>query len=541
MKKINEKKYIEKYIKIKNKKGEIIHFKLNEPQTKLYEVIQKQKKEGKPVRIIILKARQMGFSTLTEAVLFTSTVTNFNINSGIITHSVDATNNLFNMSKRMYDNLPKELKPNQQACNSKELIFDNKIGLGLGSKIKCMTAGSKGAGRSDTINKLHISEYAFWEGDKKQTLTGLLQAVPNDKDSMVIIESTANGYDHFKELWDLAVEGKSDFYPLFVGWNELKTYQKEYDGFELTDEEKILKENYNLTNEQLSWRRWSIRNNCSNDIREFRQEYPINPEEAFLTTGNCFFDKELIFARLNNIPKAFKRGYFTYSETNYVISNIKWVNDKNGYIKVYDTPRSTYKYGIGGDTAGDGIDNYTAQVVNANTMKQVATFCGKLDSDLYARQMYCLGKYYEYALIGIESNFDSHPIKELESLGYKNMYFREREDTFTKTIIKSYGFQTNRRTRPIILDNLKAISRDAIELINDKQTLNEMIVFIINEKGRPEAMKNKHDDLVMALAIAYRILDQIDLTTQPIISQRRFGFNIERPLNEDYGEDIVVI
>ena len=102
----------------------------------------------------------------------------------------------------------------------------------------------KGIGRSNTINKLHISELAFWTGDKKKTLVGLLQAVPNTPDTTVIIESTANGFEYYKELWDDAVAGKNDFTPLFIGWNELQEYQMQYTGFELTKEEKQLQKLY---------------------------------------------------------------------------------------------------------------------------------------------------------------------------------------------------------------------------------------------------------------------------------------------------------
>ena len=282
---INTKKYIESYIKIRNKQSKIIPFIINEPQQKLYDVIKDFKSKKKPVRILVLKSRQMGFSTETEAIIFKETTTKPNINSGIIAHKDDSTTNLFNMTKLMYNELPDAIKPSKKKSNAKELVFDNSEGTGLNSKIKCMTAGGKGVGRSDTFTNLHLSEFAFWEGDKKATLVGLLQAVPNTPDTIVIIETTANGYDYFKELWDNAVAGKNDFYPLFVGWNELKEYQMPYTGFKLTEEEKELQKLYNLTLEQLTWRRWCIANNCGGDIQQFRQEYPINPHEAFISTG----------------------------------------------------------------------------------------------------------------------------------------------------------------------------------------------------------------------------------------------------------------
>ena len=222
---INTKKYIEEYLKIQDKNAKIIPFKINKPQQKFYEAISEQYRQGKPQRAIVLKARQMGFSTLTEGIIFKKTTTRHNVKSGIVTHEAGATTNLFKMSKRFYDNLPNELKPTIKNSNAKELIFDNNEGTGLQSTIKCMTAGNDKIGRSDTFQNLHVSEYAFWEGDKRATLVGLMQTVPYNVDTLVIVESTANGYDEFKEMWDDAVAGKSDFVPVFCAWWELEGYR----------------------------------------------------------------------------------------------------------------------------------------------------------------------------------------------------------------------------------------------------------------------------------------------------------------------------
>lgn len=356
-KNINTKKYIEEYVKIRDKNSKIIPLKLNEPQLKYYNTIKELKKQNKPVRIIILKARQMGFSTETEAIFFKETVTKTNVNTAIVAHKEDSTTNLFNMSKLMYNELPDEIKPDKKASNAKELVFNNKDGTGLNSKIKCMTAGGEGVGRSDTIDNLHLSELAFWQGDKKQTLLGLLQAVPNTSNTMIIIESTANGYEYFKELWDNAVAGKNDFVPLFIGWNELQEYKMPYTGFELTKEEKELQKLYGLTLEQLTWRRWCIANNCGGDEEQFKQEYPINPEEAFISTGKCYFNKNNIVKRIEELKniKPVKQGYFVYDYDDVKISNIRWVDDKDGAIKIYKKPKKNYPYVLSGDTSRRGF------------------------------------------------------------------------------------------------------------------------------------------------------------------------------------------
>ena len=523
---INTKKYIEKYVKIRDKAGGIIDFKLNEPQQKLYDIIKREKAKNKPVRIIILKARQMGFSTLTESILFKETATKFNVNTGIVAHKEEATTNLFNMSKRIYDNLPDSMKPTKKASNAKEIIFDNDKGTGLKSKIKCMTAGSDGVGRSDTFNNLHISELAFW-GNAKETMLGLMQAVPNLPNTMVIIESTANGYEYFKEMWDNA---------------------------DLTQEELKLKETYNLSLEQLTWRRWCIANNCGGDIQQFKQEYPMNPHEAFISSGVPVFDKEKIILRLDNLKIPLKVGYFRYDYDGNKITNIRWVNDKNGYINIYEIPNSPKmtKYCIGGDTAGDGSDYFTGHVLDAKTGKQVAVLKHQFDADQYTKQMYCLGKYYstpnrygtkDEALIGIEANFDSFPIRELTRLGYSNQYVREKIDEYTGKTEKRFGFKTTSITRPTIISSLIEIVREHVDLLNDKDTLEELLTIIRNEKGRIEAPEGGHDDQMMGLAIAYEIRSQVVFDIEEITVNPEYHFNVEKN-NEtqyDYGETMTII
>ncbi len=544
---INTKKYIEEYVKIRNKKSKIVPLKFNEPQLKYYNIIKSLKEQGKPIRIIILKARQLGFSTATEGIFFKETVTKSNINTAIVAHKEDSTRNLFNMSKLMYDQLPDAIKPSKKASNAQELVFDNDNGTGLKSKIKCFTAGGTGIGRSDTLNNLHLSELAFWTGDKKETLTGLLQAVPNDPDTMVVIESTANGFEYFKELWDNSVAGKNDFVPVFIGWNELIDYQMPYTGFELTKEEKELQKTFGLTLEQLTWRRWCIANNCGNDIQQFKQEYPITPEEAFISTGKCYFEQDNIIKRMQEVKdiKPVQQGYFDFKYNGLKIMSIKWVEDKEGAIKIYKKPKKYYPYVLAGDTAGEGSDYFTGQVLDNTDGSQVAILKQELDEISYTRQMYCLGMYYNKALIGIESNYSTFPIQELDRLKYPNLYVRVKEDKYTKKTEKSYGFKTTTVSRPRILGQLQAIIKESIELLVDTETLREGLTFIKNEKGRAEAQVGYHDDLIMALAIAYDIRPQQSMkkvSKQKIIENKMYkDFGITQEIQEDYGSTIEVI
>lgn len=529
---INTKKYIESYIKIRNKEGNVVPLRLNEPQLKYYNVIKELHKQNKPIRIIILKARQMGFSTETESIIFKNVITNHNYNAGIVAHKEDSTNNLFNMSKRMYEYLPDPIKPERKKSNAKELIFNNQNGTGLDSKIKCMTAGGKGIGRSDTFTALHLSELAFWERDKQNTLLGLLQAVPNIPESMVIIESTANGFDYFKELWDKAVAGENDFYPLFVGWNELEEYKMTYTGFKLTKEEKELQELHNVSLEQLEWRRWCIKNNCGGDIDKFKQEYPITPEEAFLSTGKCYFDKNNIINRIKEVQEPIIQGSFSCYYDGIRIRGRKFIQEEKGSIKIYKYPEDNIPYVIGGDTAGEGSDYFTAHVINNITGEEVAVLKQQHDEIEYVKQIYCLGMFYNKALIGLETNFSTYPMQKLIELNYPNLYVRKKEDTYLNKYDKSFGFKTTSITRPLILANLQEIVKDEIDKINDKDTLREMLTFVVNKNGKAEAETGYHDDLVMALAISYYIRSQQEM--KKIKTQNE---EINEYIDKEFGED----
>lgn len=533
---INTKLYIEKFLKIKTKEAKIVPFLLNKPQLKLYELIKQQYQLGKPIRIIILKARQMGFSTVTEGIIFKRTATKQNVSSAIVAHISDSTRNLFNMSKLFLQELPKELQPKTKASNSTEIIFDTKEGTGLRSKIKCFTAGGEGVGRSDTIQNLHASEISSWN-NAKEVLDGLLQAVPYSPDTMVILESTAKGYDHFKELWDKAVDGESDFIPLFCAWHEMEEYRLPVPkDFKPTEEEIELKKLYNLDNEQLCWRRWCIRNSCGGDINTFRQEYPSCPEEAFLATGECIFDKDLIVKQIEKIRSNANteiKGEFVYKKIinpikgakdevvgiEKQISNIEFVSKENGMITLHTGPEvrkdskgrviAQRQYSIGGDTAALGDDFFTAKVVTNDTQQTVATLRKqRIDEDLYADQVYCLGKYYHDALIGIETNYSYGPTKELVELSYPNMYMRERFDKTFNEITKVYGFNTNKQTKNVITTSLVAAMREDADNEVDIATLKEMLVFVRKENGSREAQAGYHDDLVMAKAIANFISQQ---------------------------------
>ena len=258
--------------------------------------------------------------------------------------------------------------------------------------------------------------------------------------------------------------------------------------------------------------------------------------------GKTVFDAKAIQNRLEHLEKPLKIGYFAYDYDGMTLTNIHWVNDPKGYIRLYrlpNTPQVT-AYCIGGDTAGDGSDFFTAHVLDARTGEQAAVLKHQFDADQYTRQVYCLGMYYKQALIGIEANFDSYPIRELQRLGYPRQYVRLAQDSNTGKTERRFGFKTTSLTRPTAISRLIELVREHCDLIRDEDTLEELLTIVRSEKGRVEAPLGGHDDQMMGLAIAHEVRSQV-VFDQAAICMEQVGWFGRREERGDTGEEIRVI
>lgn len=521
----NPRFYVENFLKIRDKKGKLINLHLKPAQEKLYNLMKAEHEAGRPVRIVILKARQLGFSTVIEALFFQDAATRELVRTLIVAHTADATANLFKMNKLFYDKLPRALKPMIRNSNAQEILFENPTRdpeekerhPGFMSSIRCVPAVGENVGRSSTLTNVHASEVAFW-GNMEDTMDALFQAVPDSPDTAIVVETTPNGFNSFKKFWDDTVAGKTGFVPVFFPWFEDPEYRKPVPpNTEWTDEEFKLKEAYNLDDEQLAWRRWCIAANLRGDEEKFKQEYPSCPEEAFLLSGNPFFNVQSIVLRMNLVKNPLMRGRFIYEEgENLRPENITWEESENGEIYIWQSPEKGVPFVIGGDTAGDGSDRFTAHVLDNVTSQQTAEIIYSGGSELwYTQQLYCLGKHYNNALIGVEINFSTYPERKLEEWGYPSLYIREKPDDVTRELNnKKFGWRTDPRTRPLILANLHTVMNSTPEVIESHELLSEMLTFIKNEDMRPEAATGAHDDLVMATAIAHFIRGQQRYTVE---------------------------
>lgn len=225
-------------------------------------------------------------------------------------------------------------------------------------------------------------------------------------------------------------------------------------------------------------------------------------------TGRSVFNAREVMRRLASCPEPRRRGIFEYDEQGGAISNIRWRELCDGPVLIYEDAVQGVPYVIGGDTAGEGSDFFVSQVIDNTSGVQVAMLRHRTDEDLYAKQLYCLGLYYNTALIGVETNYSTYPVRELERLSYPRQYVRESMDDYTHALKRSFGFVTDAKSRPVIISGLISALRGNLDAVCDRTTLEEMSTFVRDESFRASAQSGAHDDCVMALAIAHHIRPQ---------------------------------
>lgn len=322
-------------------------------------------KQGKIIEIamLVLKGRQQGFTTLVTAYQLACTITQKNFQGFTAADEGSNTEVIFqNKAKLPHSYLPEKIKPTEKFNNKRELFFSK-----LNSSWSVDTA-TKNMGRSRTINFFHGSECAFWKDGIAATQAGLGEAFTAD--CIKIYESTANGFNDFQKMWDSGI-----FINCFYEWWRTPEYRVNFEteekkqifieNIESKDEWifkrlKWLKDEIELELEQLYWYFNKYQKYIDKEL--IKQEYPCMPEEAFLSSGACYFDKEKIVTRIAELKnkQPIKVGYFKYTEISKVdrfekpyitLKDIEWVDDKNGYIKIYEDVQDRVPYVLAGDTA----------------------------------------------------------------------------------------------------------------------------------------------------------------------------------------------
>ena len=558
----NPEKLIELCFTVVNKEKKVVPFFLNEVQHEFINILNKAIEDYEQglitsISLLVLKGRQLGFTTLITAYQLAATITRHNFEGLTLADKSSNTEAIFqNKAKFIYNRLPEMIKPTEKYNSKRQLLFEK-----LNSSWSVDTA-TKEVGRSRTINFFHGSECAFWKDGISKIQASLGETFTQN--AIKIYETTANGFNDYREMWK-----SGQHINCFFEWWKTREYRLNFEtknmrtkflndidrkkGIWIYDRLRWLRDEKVLDENQLYWYYKKYQGYIDKEV--IKQEYPCTPDEAFIASGKCYFNTETIIKRIDQLEHKENNGvldvgYFKYDlivkDNKKKIINIRWISDKGGFIKIYKKPDKGVPYVLGGDTAGDGSDNFTGVVIDNTNGKTVAVLKHEKDETFYTRQMYCLGIYYNTALIGIETNFSTYPNKVLEEeYEYPNLYIREKEDDYTGKLEKRYGFRTDRNTRPLILAELQRIINEEPESITDIEIFKEALTFVKNEKGRPEAQEGSHDDLVMGTAITYYIRDQQKTSvenTQSVVNENVFySFDNDKKFKEDYGETIEVI
>lgn len=540
-------KFAKMNLYIKNKFANIVPFVPNEPQRALIDYVLLCIKERRPVKVIILKARQMGFSTAVEALCYWWTSTNFNINSVIIGNDEKSSLNLYRMFRRYFDNTNILFKPSVRYNTKSDLTFEkfDESGkqIGLGSAIKIETAKNKSAGRSDTINFLHGSEVATWESGE-DLVASLMQTVPDaevmDKPSMVFLESTAEGRgNYFHKEYVAAAEGKNNYQPAFAPWWILDTYERDAtfeDLGKLNDYElflvDLMKQGHDTLghhfpiSEDAIPRKLAFYRRKAKDFaatpERLPQEYPSTWQEAFIASGKNVFNPLALQEMEKDATPLEDVDYYKitpledrpYEE--FELEQISFEENETpddftykAPLKIWEKPKPYKEYVIGADVAEGlkGGDFSVATVVDISTMAVVARWRGHCDPDKFGEILGALGTYYNYALIGVEvNNHGLTTVQKLRDTFYTNLYKRDRgydEEWETPTV--NLGWKTDMRTKRLMIDDLIKLVRERVIRDKDIVFINEAFSYVRDERGRMNAEEGSHDDVVMSTAIAYQL------------------------------------
>ena len=386
-------------------------------------------------------------------------------------------------------------------------------------------------------------------------MTALLQCVPDEPNTLVVLESTANGIGgYFYDMWNDACEGKNDFTPLFFPWFTDSSYKTEFEdekhkeyfikeieamvpdssGKMVHTEEWYLMHEYNLTLEQLYWRKKTIANKCGGDLEMFHQEYPATPQEAFIASGRPRFDTRVLREYELNCVEPNNIGYLELKER-----QITYHEEPNAMLQIWQMPVKDKVYTIGADVA-EGLEtgDYSVAIVMDDSLNVVAKWRGHIDPDLYGLELAKLGWFYNEAYIAVENN--NHGLTTLKSLlrlEYYNLFYTKSYDRVNDVVSKKLGWSTTKKTKPLMIDKLAEYIRERHLGIYDKEIIMECYSYVIDEKGITNAQEGKHDDCVMSSGITLMaFLEEMGSDYVPEISVE----DIKRKKKEDFDVPAII-
>lgn len=505
------------------------------------------------IRILVLKARQLGISTYVAGRIYQGCTLWSHRRGLVLADEVDRAAEIFSIYERFEANAVLS-PPRASAQKRRELSWTTD------SRLTVETARDVDTGRGSTLDYVHASEFASYPYPE-DVLAGLLDAMPADAGEFWI-ESTAKGVGNaFHEMWLAAVAGESEWMPIFLPWFLDPGYQLPLDDEQEAEliatadawEREAMEtglpfegELVKLTPSQLAWRRRKIRE--KGDPRIFRQENPSTPEEAFLVSGSPYFDEEAVADMFRHAVAPARRGSFVQIGGGLVLRP-----SERGFVRLWEEPDPHGHYVIGVDTAEGrlstgrdaslsdaqnergGRDFSSADVLKVSELvdhptkagakvrvpclRQVAQVHDRIPPELLAEQVFgagamwsCPGMEAEHgrtlAFTGVERNHSSGQttIRELrERHKHTQLFLHRRVNTRTGKPTTEFGWVTDGTTRMPMLDELAAAVREGRIRIYSADTLRELSTFVRGDDGRPAAQEGAHDDRVISLAIALQM------------------------------------
>lgn len=545
---------MERYLKVVNdKKGNKVEpFKLNFAQKALYRQICEQKLHGKPMRQTILKARQLGCSTFIAGVFFMEAMFTTNTRWCVLADKKDHAQNIFEMYQFFYDhlndcypeNIRQEIKdyPKMHRGEIHPADMCPKLDTKQKGKVMITTQGhsrievivaSESSGRSASYTGVHSSETAFQRGLKK-TITALDATVKStNANTMVFFETTANGFNEFKDKWDNDIGGLTEYEATFFPWYVEPMYRENVN-------DALEESNLRHTVAQIGWLNdkwkkykdiisppqmlWYLHRFYATDKENVLQENPFEPLDAFKSTGQSIFDLEKISERINDCYNCSRLyGVIPYEKKTMPNDDIlfkskEFLSDDSGHWIVYKLPEKGIPYVcIADPSGGHGQDYSCVQVINNITWEQCAIYlCNTTDQVDCAYELMAAGYYYNTALVSMENNeINRRGIDILVRAHYPKVYI-DRDRTFENTnqiMTPRLGHSTNASTRDGLIEDFRIGFKDKPSIICDSETLVEMQNFqyirsSVNGSLKAQAPIGKHDDAVMAFAPFWKVREQ---------------------------------
>ena len=523
---------------IKDKRtGRDMPFLLNAPQRRVVATLEGMRPADKPIRMIMLKARQWGGSTLIQLYMaWIQTMLQRNWNSLICAHVKDTAATIRGIYSKLLENYPEECWDGDSRPEFKR--FENSQNIrriqGRGCSVTISSSESQDSIRGSDFAMAHLSEVAYWKDTTKMSpedcVRAIYGAINSDPLTLVVLESTANGIgDFFHREWLRAVDGASDKVPVFVAWHEIDIYRKPVtDPYTLinsmTEYEWKLWNTHGLTLEMIAW--FHERSRESSSLKNFLSEYPTTAEEAFRTTDSNAFDADACDRLRQQCSRPVKVGEIqgdTLTGQN-ALSNLHFVESPRGNLSIWADPGQgdcSGRYVVAVDIGGRSpksdwsvivvVDRYGGEF--GNKPEVVAQWRGHCDHDHIAFTAARIARWYGNALLVFESNsLETKSLDEpyryiMDEVAdyYSNLYVRP----YTDGTGYHYGFHTNRSTKSTIINHMVALIRDDRFIEHDSAAVDEMYNYRLNSAGGYEARRGCHDDRLMARAIAFYIVESL--------------------------------